>query len=1070
GLKVLVGGEPVDPALWAALGAAERLEAYNLYGPTECTVDATAARVRAGTRPSLGRALGGVRLYALDARGEPAPPGAPAELHIGGVGVALGYVGRAGLTAERFVPDPFAGEPGARLYRTGDRVRLRPDGELEFLGRLDRQIKLRGVRIELGEVEAALGEIDGVAAAAAALREGAGGEARLVAYVVARDGRALDPGALREALVRRLPASMVPSVFVPLDALPRTPQGKLDRDALPPPEPPAADAGREGGEPRGATEAALASIWGELLGREGLGREANFFELGGHSLLATRVLARVRSSLGAELPLRAIFEAPTLAALAARIDAAAPSAPPEPAPRRRAPEEEPALSFAQRRLWFLDQLTPGDPAYNLPMALRLTGELDAGALADALAALARRHEALRTTFDERDGLPVARVHGEDFVPPLRAIDLRAHDETGRERALAELAADEAARPFDLREGPLVRAALARLGGREHALFLTAHHAVTDGWSGGILAREFALLYEAIARGEAPRLPELPLQYADYAAWQRERLEGPWLRGELDHWRRALEGAPRLELPADRRPPPGAASRRAGTVALTLAPPLAGRLRALAAEEGCTPFMALLAGFQALLARYTGQGDLSVGTPVAGRTRLELEGLVGLFVNTLVLRTRVEAARSFRALLGRARETCLEAFAHQELPFERLVEELRPERDLSGTPLFRVFFALQNVPRAEVTLGGLTFAPLGLPTAAAKFDLSLRLEERGDAIEGELEYRADLFDRATAERLARHLVALLSAALDRPDAPLDRLPLLDDGERRLLLEAGAGGPRAAWGTLAEAFTAQVARAPAALALAFVGRELSFAELDARSNQIARALRRRGVGPDTPVGLCLPRSLELVVAVWGVLKAGGAYVPLDPEYPAKRLAFIARDARLGLVLCARTTAALVAGADAFALDPGEPVWAEPTDPLPASGASADSLAYILYTSGSTGSPKGVAVRQGAVRNLVAALRGPLGLGARPLRFSLNGPLAFDTSVKQLFQLLDGHALDVTPDEVRYDADALIDYLERQQVDVFDCTPTHLRALLAAGLGGRARPGLKVLVGGEPVDPAL
>ncbi|HEU4403667.1 MAG TPA: amino acid adenylation domain-containing protein, partial [Polyangiaceae bacterium] len=1058
-LRVLLAG---GDALRQRPEAGWRARVVNVYGPTETTIVATTAEVdaRAGEAPPppIGRPIANARAYVLDEALGPVPAGLPGELYVGGEGVARGYSGRPGLTAERFLPDPFAPEPGARMYRTGDRARFLDDGQLEFLGRIDRQVKLRGFRIEPGEIEAALHELEGVAAAAVVLREG-----RLVGYVVPRPGRALDPGALREALARRLPASMVPSAFVLLDALPLTPHGKIDWRALPPPD--AAEArGPEGGEPRGVAEAMLASIWGELLGRERVGRGANFFELGGHSLAAMQLASRVRDAFGVELSVRAAFEAPTLQEMAALVERARRGERVLP-PVTASPDRGPApLSFAQERLWFLDRLSPGNPAYNVPLTLRLRGPLDAGALEAALGALVERHDVLRTVFADEGGRPSQRVVSECALAlPLERLE-GASDEAIRQAAEAE-----ATRPFDLGRGPLVRAKLLRLADADHVLVLTAHHIVCDAWSLGIVAGELSSTYVALTRGEAPGLPELPVRYADYAAWQRERLGPEALAGEIEWWRARLEGAPSaLELPTD-RPRPPARALQGGHLRAHLPAEVAGPLRELCRREGVTPFMALLAAFYALLCRQSGQRDLVVGTPVAGRPRPELEPLVGFFLNTLALRVRVGEAASFRELVGRVREATLDALAHQDLPFERLVEALKPPRDPSRSPIFQAMFVYEG-PAPALALPGVEATPLDVEPGWAKFDLTLSArDDAGGGLDCSWEYDRALFDAETVERLAAHYGRLLAGALADPDRALGDLPLVTDEERRLLLEAGAGGPRAAWGPLAEALTEQAGRTPDAVALAFGGREISFAELDARSNQIARALRRRGVGPGGLVGVCLPRSLELPLAVWGALKAGGAYVPLDPDYPPARLEQIARDAGLGLVLCAAETAALVAGAEALPLGEGSAAWAEPADPL-APGASAESLAYVLYTSGSTGRPKGVAVRQGAVRNLVAALRSALALPARPLRFSLNGPLAFDTSVKQLFQLLDGHALDVTPDEVRYDADALIGYLERQQVDVFDCTPTHLRALLAAGLGGRARPGLKVLVGGEPVDPAL
>ncbi|HKH48028.1 MAG TPA: amino acid adenylation domain-containing protein, partial [Thermoanaerobaculia bacterium] len=755
--QVCCGGEALTPDLARRLAARWNVELVNLYGPTEATIQMAFWTCPPGAVPALtplGRLIDNARAYVLDRHGEPAPAGVPGELVLGGVCLGRGYLDRPDLTAGRFVPDPFGGA-GMRLYRTGDLARWRVDGQLEYLGRLDHQLKVRGFRIELGEIEAALASQPGVRAAVALARQEAAGDLRLVAYVVPDGGARLTAAGLRSSLREVLPEPMVPSAFVVLESLPLTPNGKVDRKGLP--EPGRAAADDEFVAPRTPVEEMLAGIWCEVLGLERVGVDASFFDLGGHSLLATQVMSRVRRLFGVELPLRVLFEAPTVAALAQAVEQArragrgalAPAI--VPVPRTGAER----LSFAQQRLWFLDRLEPDSPAYNIPVALRVEGRLRVDVLERALGEVVRRHEALRTSFGEVDGEPVQVIAAAGALS-LPVVDLAGLPRELREAEASRRIAEEALRPFALSRGPLLRAALLRLGAEEHAALLTMHHIVSDGWSMQVLVEEIGALYAAFAEGRPAPLPELPVQYADYAAWQRSWLSGGVLEAELGYWRGRLAGLPpQLELPTD-RPRPAVQSHRGAVRPLALDPALSERLAALSRREGATPFMTLLAGWQALLGRWAGSEDLAVGTPIAGRNRQETEKLIGLFVNTLVLRGDLSGGPSFQELLGRVRQASLEAHEHQEIPFERLVEELAPERSLSHTPLFQVLFVLQNVPRRALDLPGLRLAPLGAEVGTAKFDLSLGLTEEGGQIFGGLSYNTDLFDAATADRLLAHL--------------------------------------------------------------------------------------------------------------------------------------------------------------------------------------------------------------------------------------------------------------------------------------------------------------------------
>jgi amino acid adenylation domain-containing protein len=996
--SIALGAEPLLPALQERFFARKGGHLANNYGPTETTVASTYWRCDPAYSSAvvpIGRPIDNTAIYVLDDQLGLAPIGVAGELYIAGTGLARGYADDPAQTAERFLPDPFSGVPGARMYRTGDLGRWRADGSLEFLGRRDDQVKIRGFRVELGEVTGALIAHPAVREAEVIAREDEPGDRRLVAYVVARS-RELEPRVLRRYLRERLPDYMVPSAFVVLDAMPLTANGKLDRKALPAPT---FDRARDGSAyvpPTTATEHALAQLWSELLKIDPIGIHDDFVELGGHSLLAIRITSRMRDRYDVELPLRAVFEHRTISGLAAAIDRMR-----KPSRKRSSSKIPPLrrggelpLSFAQQRMWFLDQLERESPIYNQSAVVRLRGPLDGGALEGAIASVVARHESLRTTFSAQGGRPIQTIASEGNVP-VTHVDLRdAADPAGAAR---QFAVEHTRRPFDLERGPLLRVALIAIGDGDHWLVITAHHIVADGWSIGVLWRELAAHY---VRAE---LPPLPIQYADFAAWQRDRLTGQVLDDQLGYWKQQLAGIPTvLELPTD-RPRPPVASYRGGLETFELPRAVTAGLKALARERSATLFMTLLAAFQTLLHRYSGHTDIVVGSPIASRNRAELEDLIGFFANTLVLRTDLSGAPTFDQLLERVRQVTLDAYAHEDVPFERLVEELRPQRSVSHSPLFQVLFVLQNPPE-DSPIPGVTQEPIDLDTGTAKFDLTLSMEERDGALHGSLEYSRDLYDAPTVARMLVHFGELLASIVADPARPISKLALLTAAERQeLLVEWNATDSDFARDRgLHELVEDQVDRTPHAIALVAGNRTYTYRELDHAANQIANHLREVGVGPGSRVTLFLERRPELVFALLGALKAGAAYVPLDPAYPVDRLARIVTDTQAQLMITERSLAGRLPAGHGRVLEldgraSGKLARAAISRPprVPTDGA----LSHVIYTSGSTGQPKGVAIEHRVMVNwcvYARALHAPGELATALLATSV----CFDMSLHELF----------------------------------------------------------------------
>ncbi|MDZ7269873.1 MAG: amino acid adenylation domain-containing protein [candidate division KSB1 bacterium] len=1078
-LRSLVSAGESCPREIAVRWAAGR-RFINGYGPTECTVCATTFRVEqipTTTTVPIGRPIDNVEIYVLDHLLRPVPVGVEGEIYIGGVGVSRGYLNRPDLTAEKFLPDPFSNRPGARLYKSGDLARYLPDGNLEFLGRLDQQVKLRGFRIELGEIETRLREHPAVRAAAVVVHGDSPKEQQLVAYVVldpptaadAAQGTPAPPGEgapathavlpeLRAFLQQRLPAHMVPSFFVPLAAMPLTPNGKVDRRALPAPA-----AAHESSyvAPRTPEEEILAGIWAQVLNVPRVGVHDNFFELGGHSLLVTQLLSRVREALQVELPLRSLFDAPTIAGLAqqlqqARLTAQGLQAPPLTPVSR---EGDLPLSFAQQRLWFLDQLEPNNPFYNIPSAVRLEGALDPAILEKCLTAIIARHEILRTRIVTEEGRP-RQVITPALQWSLPVIDLSGLPATEREAEVMRLARAEAQQPFALAEGPLFRVKLIRLAQEDHVALFTMHHIISDGWSMGVLLREVALLYDAFRNDRPSPLPPLPVQYADFAAWQRQWLQGEILERQLAYWKQQLAGCPPLlELPTD-RPRPAVHSFRGAQLNFMLPADLTGRVKELSRQMGTTLFMTLLAAFQVLLARYSNQKDICVGTPIANRNRAELEGLIGFFANTIVLRTQLADNPSVRELLRRVRETALAAYAHQDVPFEMLVEALAPERDLSHTPLFQTMFVFQQQAVAGRQVPGLRMSPLEVHSGTAKFDLSLEMTETSEGLAATFEYNTDLFDAATIARLARHLERLLQGMAGDPDRRVAHLPLLIPEEQQQIVNdwnaTAVTWPPAQ--NIQQLFEQQAAKTPEAVAVQFEDERCSYGELNRCANQLAHYLRSLGVGPEVLVAVSLPRSLEMVIALLAVLKAGGAYLPLDPAYPRERLAFMLQDAQPRVVLTTSGLRPMLPGdgLTVVELDCVRPLLARHAADNPGVTVLPQHPAYMIYTSGSTGVPKGAIIEQRGLINLVRAQIGEFAIRpeSRVLQFA---PFSFDASVSEIFTaLISGATLCLIKPETLLAPDTLLAALRAQAISVVTLPPSLLAVLPAEAL-----PALHTLV---------
>jgi amino acid adenylation domain-containing protein/non-ribosomal peptide synthase protein (TIGR01720 family) len=1049
---VIVGGEVMLPEildLWQQTFK-DSIRLINAYGPTEATITTTTFEVtslfdvKKAQKIPIGYPLANKTVYILDTYNNIVPIGVPGELHIGGAGLARGYLNRPNLTAENFIRNPFADDPGARLYKSGDLARYLPNGNIEFLGRVDNQVKIRGFRIELGEIESVLRQHPDVTEGVVVVHESSKGDKHLVAYLVGRADGVVEIEEIQNYLKGYLPRYMVPSNFITLDTLPLTPAGKVDRRKLS--GLPVISVSEKGFiAPQTPEEERLANIWSTVLDVPKIGIHDDFFELGGHSLLATQVISRVRDTFNVDIPLRVLFESPTIEDFCKHLtekhhESSLVS------PMKVIDRSKPLqLSFAQQRLWFINQLEGASGTYNIPGALSLEGPLDITLLEKSLAHLVDRHETLRTCFPTRDGKPTVKILNEPFK--LTLIDLKSLPANGKALKSQQILAEEANRPFDLEKEFLFRGVLIGLEAEKNLLLLNMHHIISDDWSIGVLIKEWSLLYKAFSENQAYPLPPLAYQYVDFAHWQRSWLKGEVMERQLQYWQDQLSGIPELlELPTDFSRP-AVQSYKGNHLSVSISTEITRALKEL--STGSTLFMTLLSAFSILLSRYSRQDDIVIGSPIAGRNYSHTEALVGFFVNTLVLRLNPQGDLSFEEFLTQTRKQALEAYNSQDIPFEQLVEELSPERSLSHSPLFQVMFVLQNAPMVDFELAGLRVSSLELESQNAKFDLTLSLEETPAGLAGYLEYSTDLFERATIQRMVGHLKVLLEGISENPTQKIRELHFLTPAEEKQLL---------AWNktdieypldkTIIDLFEQQVEKNPDVIAVVFEDQKLTYGELNAKANQLAHYLRGLGVKPEVLVGICVERSLEMIIGLLGILKAGGAYVPLDPDYPRERLDFMIKDAAMTLLITQsslqkklpETTTTKLIGLD---------VEIEELSRLsvknPDSKVGANNPAYVIYTSGSTGTPKGVVNTHRGICNRLLWMQDVYRL-TRNDRVLQKTTYSFDVSVWEFFwPLLVGARLVFAKPGGHKDSAYLVKLIISQQITTLHFVPSMLQAFV-------------------------
>jgi len=1059
-----------------------KIRFMNGYGPTEGTIGATWGLVDSSEEgrqmATIGRPLGNVAIHILDPFLNPVPIGVPGEIHIGGIGVARGYHHRPDLSAEKFIPDPFSEIPGARIYKTGDLARFMEDGRIDFVGRVDFQIKIRGFRIELGEIEAEISQIESIKDTAVLAWGEQADSKNIVAYFVSEDDVEIDVDQLRNSLRDSLPEYMLPSAFIEMDAFPLTPNGKINRKALPAPDSLNLTSGQYVA-PRNPEEELLATLWADVLNLDKVGVENNFFDLGGHSLLATQLISRISDAFDVEIELRNLFEQPTIAQIATEIERiktgeAGVSVPPIKIVDRN---QKLPLSFAQQRLWFLDQLEPNSPAYNIPTALQLDGNLNVDALEKSLIEIVNRHESLRTIFAEEDGQPFQRVLDEiDFQ--LEKIDLSPLPEDHGQLELKRVLARDAMQPFNLATGPLFRANLIKLSSGGFAIAINMHHIISDGWSVGVLVNELVHLYTAFTEDKPSPLIPLEIQYADFAHWQQSWLTGTVLEQQLDYWKDKLSGAaPILNIPTD-RPRPAVQTSSGATVNFALDTELVEALRQMNKEEGVTMFMSLLASFQVLLRHYSRQDDILVGAPIANRTKSKIEQLIGFFVNTLIMRTDFSDNPEFIELLTQVRETSLGAYAHQDLPFEKLVEELQPRRDMSHSPLFQVAFVLQNIPSAEqgIELPGLTLKGLDGQADTAKYDLTLTMVEGDDKIGGSFEYNTDLFNPETIQGMIGHFQTILQEVVADTEILISDIPLLEDKDRQKILidwnQTETEFPVDQ--TVHQVFSQLAEKQPEATALIFKSdsvspeETLSYSELNIKANKLAHHLIEKGAGPEKIICICMERSLDMIISMLAILKSGAAYVPIDPSYPADRIDYMVEDSQLSLLLTQqKLNTQLSKHQDKLiVIDNIQTQLDVMSTDNPIVVQNPQNLAYVIYTSGSTGKPKGTLLHHEGACNLANLQQKAydVGPGSRILQFA---SLSFDAATWEfLMALLSGSTLVLTSTETITSGQELVKLIADQKISTVTLPPSVLAVLPETDL-----PDLKTIItAGEAVSAEL